>query len=460
MNFNEMILACEAADNEFDSTFSKCVAFAEASYNEYKTNLKEASLKVAKESGTPDDLIYLEDAASEGFIVRSAKTIEKIFQSFIKWIKDKIEAIKNFFDDKKTKETLEKAEKVIKENPKLKNKTVVVPDYDKQEKAYKKLSDEVNKIKVTTKSGKIKDSDSDDLDKIDDDLDKLNKQKAVITVTIGLGAAAAMVATYVNAVKNKKPDNDAFITQTDLEKMSPEDAEIAVHLVRTSTEIEKAETNALIDALNDTFGAVKTAITGEGKVDPDILSKESTNEVHHSVENKEMDTDIQEAYLNNILDDINHSITENTSNDDFSAIESSEDTYDNAVEAYLESVVEEIFGERKNTKKSAFNAQTVLESLETELFGNNDFSAEEYLESIEAEILNENETVTCENAEVYLNSLETELFSESEDDTAVTDEEYLESLESELFSDDDDEITEKADSRLDAMLDDILNSLE
>ena len=56
--------------------------------------------------------------------------------------------------DKKTKETLEKAEKVIKENPKLKNKTVVVPDYDKQEKAYKKLSDEVNKIKVTTKSGK------------------------------------------------------------------------------------------------------------------------------------------------------------------------------------------------------------------------------------------------------------------------------------------------------------------
>lgn len=460
MNFNEMILACEAADNEFDSTFSKCVAFAEASYNEYKTNLKEASLKVAKESGTPDDLIYLEDAASEGFIVRSAKTIEKIFQSFIKWIKDKIEAIKNFFDDKKTKETLEKAEKVIKENPKLKNKTVVVPDYDKQEKAYKKLSDEVNKIKVTTKSGKIKDSDSDDLDKIDDDLDKLNKQKAVITVTIGLGAAAAMVATYVNAVKNKKPDNDTFITQTDLEKMSPEDAEIAVHLVRTSTEIEKAETNALIDALNDTFSAVKTAITGEGKVDPDILSKESANEVHHSVKNKEMDTDIQEAYLNNILDDINHSMTESTSNDDFSAIESSEDTYDNAVEAYLESVVEELFGKEKDTKKSAFNAQTVLESLETELFGNNDFSAEEYLESIEAEILNENETVTGENAEDYLNSLETELFSESEDDTAVTDEEYLESLESELFSDDDDEITEKADSRLDAMLDDILNSLE
>lgn len=460
MNFNEMILACEAADNEFDSTFSKCVAFAEASYNEYKTNLKEASLKVAKESGTPDDLIYLEDAASEGFIVRSAKTIEKIFQSFIKWIKDKIEAIKNFFDDKKTKETLEKAEKVIKENPKLKNKTVVVPDYDKQEKAYKKLSDEVNKIKVTTKSGKIKDSDSDDLDKIDDDLDKLNKQKAVITVTIGLGAAAAMVATYVNAVKNKKPDNDTFITQTDLEKMSPEDAEIAVHLVRTSTEIEKAETNALIDALNDTFSAVKTAITGEGKVDPDILSKESANEVHHSVENKEMDADVQEAYLNNILDDINHSMTESISNDDFSAIESSEDTYDNAVEAYLESVVEELFGKEKDTKKSAFNAQTVLESLETELFGNNDFSAEEYLESIEAEILNENETVTGENAEDYLNSLETELFSESEDDTAVTDEEYLESLESELFSDDDDEITEKADSRLDAMLDDILNSLE
>ena len=273
-------------------------------------------------------------------------------------------------------------------------------------------------------------------------------------------AAAAMVATYVNAVKNKKPDNDTFITQTDLEKMSPEDAEIAVHLVRTSTEIEKAETNALIDALNDTFSAVKTAITGEGKVDPDILSKESANEVHHSVKNKEMDTDIQEAYLNNILDDINHSMTESISNDDFSAIESSEDTYDNAVEAYLESVVEELFGKEKDTKKSVFNAQTVLESLETELFGNNDFSAEEYLESIEAEILNENETVTGENAEDYLNSLETELFSESEDDTAVTDEEYLESLESELFSDDDDEITEKADSRLDAMLDDILNSLE
>ena len=65
MTFNEMVLACEAADASFDATFEKCIAFAEASYNEYKTNIKEAELKVVKESGTSEDLIYLEDAASE-----------------------------------------------------------------------------------------------------------------------------------------------------------------------------------------------------------------------------------------------------------------------------------------------------------------------------------------------------------------------------------------------------------
>ena len=50
MTFNETMLAMEASEREFENIFIRCSAFLEASYNEYKTNLKESELKVIEEA--------------------------------------------------------------------------------------------------------------------------------------------------------------------------------------------------------------------------------------------------------------------------------------------------------------------------------------------------------------------------------------------------------------------------
>lgn len=428
MNFSELILTCESLDTKFDDIMNKCKVFAEATMNEFQANLKEAELKVVQESGTPEDLIYLEDAAKEGFIVRSAKTVEKIVQAFIQWMKDKIAAVKSFFTSDKTQKTLDKAEKVVKENPKLKDKKVTIPDYENIDKEYVKLADEAKKARIDIKHGKDV---SKELDDIDANLEELNKKKKAITITVGLAAAVAMAKVVYDELVKHESDKIDSASQADVESMEPKDVENLVHNVRTQAEIRKCQGSNLFDALHQIMGGVRSAITGEQEITlPDLNGGKKDKKVEESVEST-MSEETQENYINNILAEIEEStgIAEESSNEDDNLTmddltsESTEETADAEVEAYLESVVNEIWGKEEPEKPE-----------------NDNF-----------------------NAEAYLESVETELFGESTEETKeMTDEEYLESLEAELFPEDE-HVEESAvperKQDLDAMLDDIIKSI-
>ena len=437
MNFSESILTCESLDTKFDDIMNKCKVFAEATMNEFQANLKEAELKVVQESGTPEDLIYLEDAAKEGFIVRSAKTVEKIVQAFIQWMKDKIAAVKSFFTSDKTQKTLDKAEKVVKENPKLKNKKVTIPDYENIDKEYVKLADEAKKARIDIKHGKDV---SKELDDIDGNLEELNKKKKAITITVGLAAAVAMAKVVYDELVKHESDKIDSPSQADVESMEPKDVENLVHNVRTQAEIRKCQGSNLFDALHQIMGGVRSAITGEQEITlPDLNSGKKDKKVEESVEST-MSEETQENYINNILAEIEESagVAEESSNEDENLTiddltsESTEETADAEVEAYLESVVNEIWGNEEPVSEAAKE--------EPEKPENDNF-----------------------NAEAYLESVETELFGEStEENKEMTDEEYLESLEAELFPEDE-PVEESAEPErkqdLDEMLDDIIKSI-
>lgn len=439
MNFSELILTCESLDTKFDDIMNKCKVFAEATMNEFQANLKEAELKVVQESGTPEDLIYLEDAAKEGFIVRSAKTVEKIVQAFIQWMKDKIAAVKSFFTSDKTQKTLDKAEKVVKENPKLKGKKITIPDYEKIDKEYVKLADEAKKARIDIKHGKDV---SKELDDIDGNLEELNKKKKAITITVGLAAAVAMAKVVYDELVKHESDKIDSASQADVESMEPKDVENLVHNVRTQSEIRKCQGSNLFDALHQIMGGVRSAITGEQEITlPDLNGgkKDKDKKVEESVEST-MSEETQENYINNILAEIEESagIAEESSNEDENLTmddltsESTEETADAEVEAYLESVVNEIWGNEEPVSEAAKE--------EPEKPENDNF-----------------------NVEAYLESVETELFGEStEENKEMTDEEYLESLEAELFPEDEvvkESATSERKQDLDAMLDDIIKSI-
>jgi hypothetical protein len=464
MIFNEYILALESADDEFNKTFERFKAYSKASYDEYQNNLKEANMKVIEESGTPDDLIYLENQASEGFLVRSAKTIEKMISTFIEWLKKKIETVKEFFTSKKVKDTLDKAEKISKENPKFKNKEVEIPDLEAIHKEQQKIKDKINKKRAEYKSGK-RNIDK-DLDDIDEELIKVEKTKKAITVTVGVGTALAMLGIfYKDFIKTGDTKVEPVINEDEVLEMDPYDVDAAMHLTRTQLDQLKFESSAMANAMNEVVAALRTAITGEGRLDlddvtsipDDLAKKEAKRAMKESVEEStNMDAVSMEQYLDNLFAEVDSKISEATEDIEIND-ESTVETQESAIENYLNEINKEI------------DAKEILESVEAEILAessddenNPEVKAQMLLESVEAEI--EKETSDNRIMEI-LESVESSISESKEvDETPKEDtlnvKSYLESLETELFNEEDNEpVEESADARLDKMLDDILSSL-
>lgn len=433
MTFNEMVLACEAADTSFDATFDKCVAFVEASYNEYKTNIKEAELKVINESGTPDDLIYLEDAASEGFLVRSAKAIEKIVESFLKWMGEKIEAIKSFFNSKKTKDTLDKAEKVCDKNPEFKNKKVQIPDYKARIKVCDEYESKVDKKLAAMNAGHYSSSDKEDLKKIekDFDADAAKTKVAMVTVTVA-GALAA--AKFLYDKSQDKDIADIKPTKGTGDHLSdPDNTEAYTNAVVDKFKIKRERSNAIFASLTAVIGNALHGLAGEGQVEPSLEpEKEEKNDA--PTEESVMNAEVQESYINDILDSLNtkeEPVAEEVkptvesaeegpelgdeSPEHFEAEESTEDTADKEIDAYLESVCDELFGDKYTEVKmeSEFDAEKELEAIEAALPEEEEVSAEEYLEAMEAELFPEEEPVaeSADDEDKRLNAILDEITS-------------------------------------------------
>ena len=430
MTFGEMILACDVADAEFNSEFSKCKAFADASYNLYKVNLKEAGLQVMEESGTSDELVCLEKEASDGFLVKAAKTIERMVKAFIKFVTDKVKAMKQFFADKKVKNVLDKADKVIRENPKLKKKKVKIKDYKKEISALDKVKSKIDRKMAVFKSKRFKESDKAELDAIEDEVLSIKTAEKAVAITVSLTLLSAMAWKFYNEFV-KEADNAAemeslppSITLTE----NPEDMETYIQATQIKTEIEKERLNTLQKAATSIINFLRRELTGVGEANVDLNVEESTEDlVEESVDIPEsyesMDSSKQEEYINDIL-------------------ESFEEDDEMTPEEYLETLESTIFN---NEEVQQMTAEEYLEAIEYELFDDDDLLEESYYDD---------DSMT---ADEYLEAMEYELF---DDDDSLTAEEYLEAMEYELF--DDDDLLEESyydDDRLDEMLDDIIDSI-
>jgi hypothetical protein len=490
MTFNEMVLAFNQADATYDDTFEKCVTFLEASYNEYKANLKEAELKVVQESGTPDDLVYLEDKASEGFLVRSAKAIGKLIQSFLAWIKEKVQAIKDFFTSKKTKDALDKAEKVSKENPKLKNEKINITDYKKQLDVCDKYEAQVDKKIAAMNAGKYSSSDKDDLNKIEKGFEDEMKTAKIAVVAVTVAAAVGVAKHLYDISQDKDLEDINPVKGTGDNVENADENEAYTRAVVDKFRLKRERGNVVFNAIKDVVGKAIHRAKGEDYVDPTLEYSEPKKQkkkhtpgylggwqgepdekvkVNKVKTESILDASIQESYIKEILESLDTPVTESSETDifpeDITAVESTEDTADTAISEYLESVCSEIFDgkyvEATEEDLNVFDPELELATLESALGIEEDdgtMTAEEYLEALEAEVLGEGETVT---AEEYLESLEAEIFGT--EDEYVTAEQYLESMEAELFGTEDEPVEESVSDReayLNGLLKEIESSIE
>lgn len=120
---------------------------------------------------------------------------ESVFKKIIdrakKMIADFIEKVKSFFAKKKTKDTIDKADKAFKDNPKLKNAKLKVVDYSK-----------LDKLTEATISKIVKNP-----DKADQIFETYQKSKKLIlgsTIAIGAGALLLKFKSMSNQISDYK----------------------------------------------------------------------------------------------------------------------------------------------------------------------------------------------------------------------------------------------------------------
>ena len=450
MSFNELMLTTEKETNAFEKVFEQCIMFAEASYQEYKTNLKEAELKVIQESGTPDDLIYLENAAKEGFLVRAGKAVTKMIDYFLTWLKNIIESIQEFLNNKKNKEDLSKAEKIIKTNPKIKSTKIEIDDVERMEKVCKKHEALVDRKIALFKAGKFTENDIKELENIEKEYEKEKDAAKKVTTTVVIVTAIPLLGLTLKNLQKQEKEAKDISTPTVKETDTPDNMEAYTNAISLKLRIKKD----LASFYNSTFGkifkTVKGVVTKSGEIEPEIeKSKKEDKE-----ETKTESTIDETSYLDELINEIEECATE------VSTEASTPEEFD--AEAYLEALEATLPEPENNVTESTMSPKEVedyLEALEKEICedytepvyeestteeGEDEMvTAEQYLEAMEAELFEEDETEVTESenitAEEYLAAMESELFAEesdNEENVEMTAEQYLEAMEAELFEED------------------------
>ena len=384
MKFSDMILVCEGYDKELESVLHKCDVFSEANYVNYKKELAEIQLEYVNESLSFDELVYLEKEASEGFIVRAKKQLKKIIDSIIKWIKDKTKAVKDFFTTKKTKDALNNAEKIAKENPKLKNKKVKISDYKGKISEYEKIENKIDHKISIFKQGKGTEKDIDELDKLEEEIDRTRNGKIAIGTVITVTALLYMCNDYYKRFIKESTKAEASLASLASVSKSLEDSpeQMAEYLdaVRLKTEVVKESLVVFRDAIYEITNSIYSSLTGTGDVSVDNVPGIKPITENYSIRDEEYET-MTEEEKNQYIDDIIMSINESYSdNNNF-------DTY-----SYLESVESQLIRKKLN---ATVNADEYLNNMELELFNESDdsfinsdrFNEDSYLTSILDDIL-------------------------------------------------------------------------
>jgi hypothetical protein len=287
MSFLETVNSLINDGYECALTMEKCNIFAEASLREYNINCQEAALKVFKESGTDDDLAYLQEAAKEGVVVKLKKAIQKMVIALKEYIAKVVDKIKVTFASKKAQATLKKIEEVSKTNPKAKKIKIQVHDIDKDQRAIDEAISKLNAQQSKIKGGASRDKIAKDIDDINDTCEKKrNKILAAATLTLTLGAAALLLQKYLAKTTTDKVYD---YIESDIDKdfdpdpYDEEQAQLIYKLMTMKLTMARKKISSIVTFMTELWGKMQGKVSVNnpfnGYADEDDDEYESANDI-------------------------------------------------------------------------------------------------------------------------------------------------------------------------------------
>lgn len=297
MLLQDVLADIQESCDRYNKLDARCANYAEYSFKEYETNLKEAELKVLTEGGSESDLIYLEAEAKEGFIVRSKNIIGKLTSELKERVSDIKKSVTDYVNDKETQNTIKAVENLLSENPSLDKKSIEILDADEIDKIYNQSLSEVDSKLSKYKAGHFSPNDREDLDNMKKKYD--SAMKAALGTVVVASAAAVIISIKNAAKKAEKLDNEAGAYDANSfkfsEDASPEDVANAMEALRFRNRLITEYGNYLLRIGNKGLTGLKAFKNAKKAVDTTL--QESREE-------------ILDAMLNNIMEkaDIEHEI--------------------------------------------------------------------------------------------------------------------------------------------------------
>ena len=364
MTFTEAYEEMLESEKQLNIAITKADIFTEASYKNLEINRQEADLKVLTESGTYDDLNYLYEAASEGFVNKVKKAVEKIADSLVEFIDKIVTKVKSVFGTERAKKTLDAVEKAANSNSKVKNKKITIKDGSKAEKEIQKEIDGLRGKLSRFKAGRASKA---DIKSVDESISRINKKKvAIITATavITVGAGIALLRKLISETDSNNgaaiKDAKNIASQIKMEGVDTSDEDI----LKATQKLHSGIATLVKDKLKCRFEYMGSIISG--------LRGKSSGPLPSAAE-----------ALENVND------TEEQIELDYELVDESAETFESADEdndqIYMNNLYDEVFGESFEEDDFMEGYQEMLESVEEfdESFEEDDFM-EGYQEMLES----------------------------------------------------------------------------
>ena len=284
MNFIETLRSVvESAESSYNERDRKIDIYCESVNDQLAIDLKKAELFVMKESGTDEDLAYLEGGAIAEAGERLVEAINAIIENIKRFIHEmKIKAM-SMVSKIETKKAIEVVEKKIKFNPFIRKKKVETEDHDKKFKAFEELLADAKKLLARIKAGRS--VDVEDVEMIAEKIDKRDNDKfAKITLTLDNALASLKkqsdkIGERIDDVykNNIQPLLDDAKDLAD--KAAFESTAAIKKLASTISRIGTKMTTCLFQSWSALFSAIRETIAG---IKEKIVNK-MTGEVEESV---------------------------------------------------------------------------------------------------------------------------------------------------------------------------------
>ena len=376
MTFTEAYEEMLESEKQLNIAITKADIFTEASYKNLEINRQEADLKVLTESGTYDDLNYLYEAASEGFVNKVKKAVEKIADSLVEFIDKIVTKVKSVFGTERAKKTLDAVEKAANSNSKVKNKKITIKDGSKAEKEIQKEIDGLRGKLSRFKAGRASKA---DIKSVDESIHRINKKKAALiagTTVITVGAAIVLLRKLVSETDSNNgaaiKDAKNIASQIKMEGVDTSDEDI----LKATQKLHSGIATLVKDKLKCRFEYMGSIISGlRGKSSGPLPSAAEALDKRREMINKTKDQiKLDRESGVNIRESVDEEVE---------ALESADEDND---QIYMNNLYDEVFGESFEEDDFMEGYQEMLESAEeSDEFSEEDDFMEGYQEMLESD---------------------------------------------------------------------------